>query len=413
MSLPHIIALLRETVGLDVESVGVSLIERAVRIRLGVSGLSDISQYAELLPRSPVELQRLVEAIVIPETFFFRYPESFVALRQIIGEKNLLGAGKIRVLSVPCSTGEEPYSIAMTLLEMGLSPDQFQIDAVDISVNLLDLAKLAMFGGNSFRGSELSYRHLYFQKSGPSFHLCDRVNQCINFEQGNVLQRQFRFGSESYDYIFCRNLLIYFHEQAQSQALQNLKQCLTADGLLFVGPAEASALAQHAFHSVKMPMAFAFRKNESLTVQTLTKQKHPKVWPIAKPVRAKTTRVRELAAVKKAIPEIAKEQPRKEFDLAFAEQLADQGQLGEATEICEIFLREKGPSARAFHLLGLICDGAGDQQQASEYYRKALYLEPDHYDALIHLALLKDHNGENAAAKVLKSRARRVLEQSK
>src|ERR1700759_5203968 len=140
MSLPHIIALLRETVGLDVESVGVGLIERAVRVHLSLSGLPDISRYAELLSRSPVELQSLVEAVVIPETFFFRYPESFVALRQVLGEKNLLGARKIRVLSVPCSTGEEPYSIAMSLLETGLSPEQFQIDAVDISIHLLDLA---------------------------------------------------------------------------------------------------------------------------------------------------------------------------------------------------------------------------------------------------------------------------------
>ena len=100
-------------------------------------------------------------------------------------------------------------------------------------------------------------------------------------------------------------------------------------------------------------------------------------------------------------------------DLGFAEQLADKGQLGEAAKICEISLREQGPSARAFHLLGLIRDCVGDQHQASEFYRKALYLEPDHYDVLIHLALLKDKSGDSAAAKALKNRARRVLERTK
>ena len=99
-------------------------------------------------------------------------------------------------------------------------------------------------------------------------------------------------------------------------------------------------------------------------------------------------------------------------DLAFAGQLADKGQLGEAAAICEDSLREQGLSARAFHLLGLIRDCAGDHHQASEYYRKALYLEPDHYDSLIHLALLKDKSGDNAAAKALKDRARRVLERT-
>jgi chemotaxis protein methyltransferase WspC len=96
-----------------------------------------------------------------------------------------------------------------------------------------------------------------------------------------------------------------------------------------------------------------------------------------------------------------------------AEQLADQGQLKEAIKICELSLLERGPSARAFHLLGLIRDCMGDQQQATEFYRKALYLEPDHYDSLIHLALLADKNGDSAAAKALKDRAHRVLERRK
>ena len=75
MSLSQITALLRETLGLDVASVGVSLIERAVKRRVNAHGLRDVSQYADLLQRSPPELQNLFEAVVIPETFFFRYPE--------------------------------------------------------------------------------------------------------------------------------------------------------------------------------------------------------------------------------------------------------------------------------------------------------------------------------------------------
>jgi chemotaxis protein methyltransferase WspC len=113
------------------------------------------------------------------------------------------------------------------------------------------------------------------------------------------------------------------------------------------------------------------------------------------------------------VAETVKHEEERVPDLAFAEQLADQGQLGEAAEICEVSLREQGPSARAFHLLGLIRDCAGDQHQASDFYHKALYLEPDHYDVLIHLALLKDKSGDSVGAKTLKNRARRVLEQTK
>ena len=222
MSLPQIIALLRETLGLDVASVGVSLIERAVKRRVNANDLRDISQYADLLQRSEPELQSLFEAVVIPETFFFRYPESFAALRQIVGEQFLFGTQKMRALSVPCSTGEEPYSIAMTLLDAGLSLEKFQIDAIDISAHLLDIARLGLFGSNSFRGSELQFRNQYFQKTDAGFRLCDRVRQCVKFEQGNVLEERFRFGSEPYDFIFCRNLLIYFvysrHKARRSKA---------------------------------------------------------------------------------------------------------------------------------------------------------------------------------------------------
>lgn len=413
MSLAPIIALLRQTIGLDVASVGLSLIERAVKQRVRANDLRDISQYAELLQRSQTELQSLVELVVIPETFFFRSPESFTALRQIVGEQFLFGTQKMRALSVACSTGEEPYSIAMTLLDAGLPSEKFQIDAIDISAHLLDIGRLGMFGGNSFRGSDLKFRDQYFQKTDAGFRLCERVRNSVKFEQRNVLEGRFRIGGEPYDFIFCRNLLIYFDNEAQRQTLKSLSEFLTADGLLFVGSAETGLLTQHGFSSVKLPMAFAFRKSEPVAFHPLPKVKQPKVWLPAKARQSEAFRKPDLATPKKAVPETAKHENKLVPDLAFAEQLADQGRLEEAAEICEVSLREQGPSARAFHLLGLIRDCVGDQYQANEFYRKALYLEPDHYDSLIHLALLADKNGDNAAAKALKNRAHRVLERTK
>lgn len=412
MSLPQIAALLRETLGLEVASVGVRFIERAVKRRVNANDLRDISQYADLLRRSQPELQSLFEAVVIPETFFFRYPESFAALRQIVGEQFLFGTRKMRALSVPCSTGEEPYSIAMTLLDAGLSIERFQIDAVDVSEHLLDIARLGLFGNHSFRGSELKFRNQYFQKTDAGYRLCDRVRQSVTFEQGNVLAEGFRSSSEPYDFIFCRNLLIYFYPEAQGQALGGLRHLLTADGLLFVGSAETGLLTQHRFSPIKLPMAFAFRKSEPVTVQRPQKLKQPKVWPPARAPRTEACRKPYLATPEKAVAETVKHK-NKLVDLALAEQLADKGELRAAAEICEVFLCEQGPSARAFHLLGLIRDCAGDQNQASELYRKALYLEPDYYDVLIHLALLKDKSGDVIAAKALKNRARRVLERTK
>jgi chemotaxis protein methyltransferase WspC len=413
MSLPKIIALLRETLGLDVASVGVRLVERAVQRRVTANKLGDVLQYADLLRCSETEWQSLLEEVVIPETFFFRYPESFSALRQIVADPFPFGTRKVRVLSVPCSTGEEPYSIAMTMLDAGWSMEKFQIDAIDISANSLEIARQGLFGSNSFRGSELEFRSRYFEKREAGFRLCDRVRQCVKFEQGNVLEERFRSGKQSYDFIFCRNLLIYFYSQARDQAVEILRQLLTADGSLFVGPAETALMSEHQFSSAKWPMAFAFRKSESVSSQPPSKPKQPKVWSPAPARRREICRQPKLAIPKKVVPETAQREKRPVPDLDFAERLADQGHLGEAAGICEVSLREQGPSSRAFYLLGLIRDGAGDQHQASEFYRKALYLHPDHYDALIHLALLKDQSGDGATAKSLKDRARRVLERTK
>jgi chemotaxis protein methyltransferase WspC len=301
----------------------------------------------------------------------------------------------------------------MTLLDAGLPSEKFQIDAIDISAHLLDIGRLGMFGGNSFRGSDLKFRDQYFQKTDAGFRLCERVRQCVKFEQRNVLEERFRLGGEPYGFIFCRKLLIYFDKEAQRQTLKSLSELLTADGLLFVGSAETGLLTQHGFSSVKLPMAFAFRKSEPVTFHSQPKVKQPKISSPAKARQSEAFRKLDLATPKKAVPETAKLENKLAPDLAFAEQLADQGRLGEAAEICEVLLRKQGPSARAFHLLGLIRDCAGDQHQANEFYRKALYLEPDHYDSLIHLALLADKNGDSAAAKALKNRAHRVLERTK
>jgi chemotaxis protein methyltransferase WspC len=94
-------------------------------------------------------------------------------------------------------------------------------------------------------------------------------------------------------------------------------------------------------------------------------------------------------------------------DLVKAQHLADSGRLEEATNICEAHLRNGAPSAQAYYLLGLVRDAVGDPA-AAFYYRKALYLEPNHYDSLLQLALWSEKNGEKASARRLKSRAQRI-----
>ena len=134
-NLAMIEAMLADRTGLDPGAVGSSLIPRAVRLRMIELGLRTTGEYASLVRGSDAELQALIEEVVIPESWFFRDELPFRFLqehvrRTWVGER---ARSPLRILSVPCAGGEEPYSIVIALFQIGLSARQFRVDAVDIS----------------------------------------------------------------------------------------------------------------------------------------------------------------------------------------------------------------------------------------------------------------------------------------
>lgn len=185
----HIERLLKSRIGLDAESIGRSVIERAVRQRMAALEQSALEDYWTTLGGSPREQQALVEAVVVPETWFFRYPESFNALASLAVERlvQLAGSRPLRLISLPCSSGEEPYSIAMTLLDAGLLPAQFHIDALDVSDKVLEQARRGLYGRNSFRGEQLAFRQRHFQQQADGYLLDTRVRDCVSLRTGNLL----------------------------------------------------------------------------------------------------------------------------------------------------------------------------------------------------------------------------------
>ncbi len=157
MGLADIENLLKETMGLNVASIGSPAVARAVQERLSACHLPDLGAYWNRIRASESELQQLVETVVVPETWFFRDRESFTALARLVREEWLSGRRQdlVRLLSLPCSTGEEPYSMAMALLDAGVPAERFHVDAVDISARVLSHAGRGIYGRNSFRGQDL------------------------------------------------------------------------------------------------------------------------------------------------------------------------------------------------------------------------------------------------------------------
>ncbi|WP_458373335.1 CheR family methyltransferase [Pseudomonas laurylsulfatiphila] len=402
---------LKERIGLDVTSVGPAIIERAVRQRSVAAQAASADEYWLTLQGSRDEQQALIEAVIVPETWFFRYPESFATLAKLaskrLAEINNLRA--LRILSLPCSTGEEPYSIAMALLDAGLKPHQFKVDGMDVSPLSVDKAKRALYGKNSFRGEDIAFRDRHFIAEGDGYRLDPRVQEQVRLQVGNLLDPALLAGEPPFDFVFCRNLLIYFDQPTQKQVFEVLKRLTHDDGVLFIGPAEGSLLGRLGMRSIGIAQSFAFSRQGAAEPEPLPTFV-PTPLPVPQPLRNRPTapvRSRPFAAVVPLAPVPKSSGADTAVLLANIAGLANEGKSAEAKAACDSYLRSHEPVAQVFYWLGLLSDVAGNVLEAQGFYRKALYLEPQHPEALMHLAALLQAQGDAAGARRLQERAAR------
>ena len=408
--------LLKQAIGLDVASIGSSAVERAVRARQQACGLAALEAYWNRVHEDEEELQQLIDAVVVPETWFFRDPGAFTALTGVTVLEWLRTHphGTFRVLSVPCATGEEPYSLAMALLDAGLPPQRFQIEAFDVSERALQAARRGVYGRRSFRGNDLAFRQRYFTDTAGGYAIAAEVRNAVRFHQHNLLRPSPADEPGRYDAIFCRNLLIYFDRPTQDEAIGVLASLLTADGMLFVGPSETGVMLAHGFRSAQLPMAFAFRRAARQPHQPPAAPPRPRQlppWPRLAPSGSRSPQLPTVTAAPvspRPAPTGRGVAAATAGALDAAQRLADEGRFAEAAKRCEEFLRNQGPSSQAYYLLGLVRDAEGDPRGAETSYRKALYLDPGHAGALAHLALLMDTKGRAADAELLRKRVKRV-----
>jgi chemotaxis protein methyltransferase WspC len=400
--------LLKDRIGLDPVSLGAKAVEHAALERMRLLGHGDIPNYLALLSASPVEMEALIELVVIPETWFFRDREPFVFLADFLRSTWIpsRAADMLRILSAPCATGEEPYSIAMTCLDCGLTRKQFTVDAIDISEKFLAKAKEAIFGRNSFRGANLNFRERYFNQDGHAYTLKPEVRECVRFCKANLIESGGFFHSASYNIIFYRNLMIYFHDQARTKTITAIDRILANDGLLFVGHAETIPALMETFESVSHNGAFALRRRpqkETNQHQVAPAQKRHLPLPAfhfaVVPAGHETSKSRTTAAVEPG-------------SLENATRLADIGRLKEAAVACAHALKTEAANPRAHFLMGLIREAEGDNRGAEECFNRAIYLDADFTEAIIHLAVLREENGDSASAEHLRRRAGSIKNKS-
>jgi len=409
-------------IGLDVSTVGSSLVERAVQRRMEKLGVTAAARYAAMLSANEEELQQLVEEVVVPETYFFREPDAIfdVVARAVASPSPYHDGAPLKILSVPCSTGEEPYSIAMSLLRAGLSPGAIGIDAMDVSLVAVRRAREGIYGGGSFRG-EMSAWKAFFREMPRGSAVDDVVRSCVRFAHGNLMSAAFQPPQAQYDVIFCRNLLIYFDTSAQARALAKLESLLAPDGVLVVGAADSFAARRAGFAPARgYERSFLFRAEGEAPAGAapLVARARPRALALAtRPAKARVLHApARVVAPPRVEAKAASLDTRGDFAskraLVDVARLADDGRLAEALSVGESALRDGCVTAALLSLMGTTHAALPDLESAESCYRRALFLEPDNEDALLHLALLLEKRGESALASRYRSRARRALDLS-
>lgn len=460
----NILSTLRRMTGLNLAR---GTVEQAVKRRMEATGQAVRKSYADALDAA--ELRELVELVVVPESWLFRDPQAFAAAVETVRRRLAEGGRIVRILSVPCAGGEEPYSMAMALFDAGVAPQSFMIDALDISPACIARAEAGVYGRNAFRGQDLSFRDRYFTALGDETYRIDEALRArIRFSQGSILEGALG-SARQYDVIFCRNLLIYFDEPTTTAAIERLAAHLADDGMLLAGYAEVPSFIRNGFAPLPHRQAFALRKNIALPgaparpalsarpAATLGARAAAGRIPVAAAPSPATAAAPRRASAPGSLAAPGKLGARggaavsdgvgatgglaapggraaaggpaargragaggpaqgaaagggDETLLAHARALADAGKLLEADSACRELLAQQPECAEAYFILGLLAEAAHKPAEAEAQLKRCLYLQPDHYEALCHLALLQEQGGNSRAAATLKARAARAYQ---
>lgn len=257
--LRQIVGLLSEHAGVDARSLDTSRLQWIVEARLRHLHLSDAATYVEQLRSSPEEIQALIDAIVVQETRFFRDPAVFESLRRWLPQMASEFPGDLRVLSAPCSTGQEAYSLAAALQLAGIPLGRFTIDAFDISTTGLTSARRGEYPEEAMRSLAPELQNACGTLQHKSWKMHEALRKRIHFERRNLADPNALNGiAQPYHLILCRNLFIYLHRDARAALAQSLAAVLAPGGRLILGSADRVEEISNLFSPLQPAASFAF-----------------------------------------------------------------------------------------------------------------------------------------------------------
>ncbi len=422
------------------DSLRISLITRATRFCF-----DSLGEYYEMLVADEDEFKELMNLVTINETSFFRFPQQFEALRKFIIPEIIEGKlptnRQFRVWSAGCSTGEEPYTIAMTLMDSGLEGLGYNLEVMgtDVSTNALLRAKQGVYPARALLSVPSSVSSRFFEPTAHGHRVTDRVRKLITFQYHNLIKEPYPLAlMGNWDVIFCRNVTIYFRLESTRRVVDNFYESLNPGGYLFIGHSETLTSISDKFEPVEVGGVFLYRKprlrrglnfpgsepkrapserpstarlvRESRAGVEQPRRTRPELAPAepAKPAAEGDARVAQLLeaarlasqdgrndAVLEAIDEVWSIEPTNaEAYLLAAYVHADQGQMDEAFAECHKALSIDPLMAAARYVLGIIHLGRGEQMEALSEFKRTIYI--DQGFALAHLNLANLYRAQGA-----------------
>ncbi len=221
--------------GIDLDCYKGTQMERRLQTIMRRAGVADLAAYARLLSTTPARVKEFKDFLTINVSEWLRNPEKFEELQKVILPDLLAKNRSLKIWSAGCSNGSEPYSVAILLDE--LDPmGRHQILATDLDEEILKVAMAGTYGEKDVKNVTPARRAKYFTQSGDQFTVKPLLREKIRFERQNLLSDPF---PTDVDLILCRNVVIYFTEEAKEELYRRFHRALRPGGILFVGGTES------------------------------------------------------------------------------------------------------------------------------------------------------------------------------
>ena len=257
--------LIYKTSGITFSETNRSILDSRLKERLREKQITDVDQYYALITSNQDEFKNFLDSVTTNLTRFFRNQPHFDALINYViphvieNKKNSLDK-KIHIWSAGCSTGEEPYTIAMLLKDKLPAPYSFDIVASDISLKSLMVGRQGFYPTSRVSGIPQNYLDRFFTKTSDGYQVKPEIRSTIRFDYHNLANDS---GSKNLDIVFCRNVLIYFDEAAQKATIDRFWNAMAKHSYLFIGNSESLFGMDTKFKFLKTEWACLYEKEES------------------------------------------------------------------------------------------------------------------------------------------------------